>query len=657
MAIGDDFSVAVNGDIRHTANANHYHVLEGHRWLQDMADDQQASGDDLVDITTFTPSARSTDNIIELLDHSANGGPTFNIDDEAAEYFYGGSIKQNGGDELYSGLKVLGAVNNSLTQLMVIQDHDFYQYTTTPASPFWGDQSTDGYNGDSAGGVLMRILVKSRQYGADIDQKQVRLQARHWGDSYDFFNVTLAEGESVAALGTTPDAQNTTTQSTVEAYTQVTNSGGTADAPTGGYQLIDLNNGAGDQPYYSQWTFGTETDGLKALWEYGKDLTGNGTLKSVDGIGGELFLGITHDLNYNGETGGPFSEREVVVWGTQITYDTLAGGTFAAGDYVTIGVLGASGRIMYDDGATDMTVALDDPTIVLVDGDTITQADGTGAVTADINVTITDNGKFGGSGILLALNDGGTTGDIWLQLITGKAPVDLLPLWGVTSSAYAEVTGAPVARTIPKTYLGSYTGTMIGAFGIGVDPDDLTSSDSVKDLLDATQTPPNNQTFTVYGLVSGEDRVMVAPRTGVIIDYAQYTLSTTLSSGTETDVVLTGAILAKTNQTGVIRIQLDSGIRRYIEYLSWTGSTFTIASTDFSGDNATSGNTPEVYTGYIDKEAAATSESITMTYNADINLYVRVRDGGGTPIKTYESDTASFTATGGSSTASRIADY
>ena len=656
MAIGDDFSIAVNGDIRHEANTNHYTVLELHRWLQDLADDQQASGDDLIDITTFTPSARSTDNIIELLDHSADSGPTFNIDDDASEYFYGGSLKQNGGDELYSGPKVLGAVNNSATQLMVIQDNDFYQYTTTDTAPFWGTQSGGGYNGDSTGGVLMRVLIKSRVYGADIDQKQIRMQARHWGDSYDFFNVTLAEGEAVAALGTTPDAQNTTTQGTVTAYADVLNSGGTADAPTGGYQLIDLNNGNGDQPYYSQWTFGVQSDGLKALWEYGKDLTGNGTTKTVDGLGGELFLGVTHDINYDTEASGPFTERETLVWGTDITYDTLAGGTFAAGDYVTIGALGASGRVMYDNGSTNMIVALDDPAITLSDGETITVADGTGAVTADIDTTILNNSSSGGSGVLLALNDGGTTGDIWIQLITGKAPIAALPFRGLSSSATAAVNGSPIARTIPKIYLGSYTGTMIGAFGIGIDPDDLTSSDSLKDLLNADQTPPNNQTFTVYGVVSGEDRILVAPRTGVVIDTAQYTLSTTLSGATETAVVLTGPILAKTNQTGVIRIQLDSGIYRYIEYLSWTGSTFTIASTDFSGDNATSGNTPDVFTGYIDKQAAATSESITMTYNADIDLFVRVRDGGATPIKTYESDSATFTATGGSATASRIAD-
>ena len=114
MAIADDFTIAVNGDIRHTANTNHYTVLELHRWLQDEADKAQAvdTSNDFVDITTSTPSERKTDNIIELL----NG---FNIDDDAAEYFYAGSVL-NADGTLYSGLQVLGAVNNTATQLVVV---------------------------------------------------------------------------------------------------------------------------------------------------------------------------------------------------------------------------------------------------------------------------------------------------------------------------------------------------------------------------------------------------------------------------------------------------------------------------------------------------------------------------------------------------------
>jgi hypothetical protein len=247
-------------------------------------------------------------------------------------------------------------------------------------------------------------------------------------------------------------------------------------------------------------------------------------------------------------------------------------------------------------------------------------------------------------------------------LITGSAPVDNLPIRGITSTSTATVNLAPTPRTVSKIFLGSYTGTIIGAFGIGIDPNDVTAQDTLKDLTNTDRNPPNNQQFTVLGLVSGEDRVAVYPRTGVVPDVNQMTLNTTLNGVAETVAVMTAAIPVDTPQDTVIRIELDSGIHRYVEVESWTGSTFTFDTTtyptgvDFSGDPATSTNTPGVYIGYIDKLAAASSESVTLVYNTDRNMFVRVRDGGATPIKTYESNNAVFTSTGGSASASRISD-
>lgn len=646
MAIGDDFSVTrSNGNIRHVSGTDTYTGLEVHRWLNDLADDASSVGNDELDITDPDPSVKAFDTIITL-----NGN--FNIDDDAAEYIYGASIEQDGGDTLYSGLRVIGAVNNTSTQLMVIQDNDFYQFTPTPASPFWGDQSGGGLNGDAATGVLMRVLIKTRQNGADIDGKRVRVQARHWGDTYTFFNATLGVGESVASIETTPDAQNTTLQATVTAYADVLNSGGTANAPTGGYQTIDLNNGNGAQPYYSQWTFGAQPDGLKAIWEYTKDLSGNGTSKTIDTLGGELFLGVTHDLNYDNEAGGPFTERETIVWGTDITYDTLAGGTFSAGDYVTIGASGAAGKVVYDNGSTNMIVALEDTSITVLNNDVITEL-GAGSATAAVNVTILDNDKSGGEGLLLALNDAGATGDIWIQLLTGSAPVDNVPLRGLTSSATADVNGSPVARTVPKAFTGSYTGSYIGAFGVGIDADDLTATDTIEDLLGVTQTPPNNVTVSFGGLVSGEDYIIVTNNDAGAIDYDQLSLNTTLNGGAETSVVVTTTIPTDTPTTGTIRVVTDSGERQLVSYTSYTGSTFTITSSDFSTDNATAGN--DVFITYLDKLAAATTESFTSVYSSDRTLFYRIRDGGATPIKPIPG-TVVMGSAGGSVTVSRQSD-
>ena len=107
MAIADDISVAVNGDIRYTGTTDNYTVIAFHRFLQDLADDAAASGDDLLDITGETPSDRSTDNIITLL-------APFNIDDTLAEHLFDGSITQDTGDTVYSGLVVVGSVETHM---------------------------------------------------------------------------------------------------------------------------------------------------------------------------------------------------------------------------------------------------------------------------------------------------------------------------------------------------------------------------------------------------------------------------------------------------------------------------------------------------------------------------------------------------------------
>jgi hypothetical protein len=392
------------------------------------------------------------------------------------------------------------------------------------------------------------------------------------------------------------------------------------------------------------------------LWEYVKDLSGNGTAKTVDGLNGELFLGITHSYAY--DAGAAFTERETVVWGTDITYDTLVSGPFTPGNYVTIGSNGAAGRVMYDDGVSSLIVALEDTSITLSDGDVITEFSGPGAgatsTTAAINVTVTDNDKKGGSGLLLAAN-GATTGTHYIQLLTGSAPVDNLPILGVTSSASALVNGAPTSRTLPKVFLGSYTGSLIGAYGIGVDSGDLTASDSIEDLTGTTQNPPNNVTFTVTGLVSGEDRVLVGPRAAGVLDLTFDTTAGALTDNVTTSVAVTTAIPSDTPASGTIRIADDNGVYTRQAYASYSGSTYTLSAAYQGSDNANAASGNNYFISYIDTLASAASESFTSVYSSDRDLFVRVRDGGGTPIKTFEAP-ATLGSGGGSVAAIRTTD-
>ena len=555
MAIGDDFSVTISGSIRHISGTDRYTVLQLHRWLQDMADNTTSSGNDYIDITSETPSERSTDNIITLLGD-------YNIDDTAAEYFYDGSISQSGGNTLYSGLTVVGAVNQTTT-LQIIQNNALYD----GASPFWGT----GINSDAASNILMRCLVKTRTSGADIDGKRIRVIARELGDTYAEFSVTMGLGNSTAAIFTSQDLNNQTASGTIAGWTTITN--------VWGYQTIDLSNGNGPKPYYSEWN--RDTYSINQLYERAKWLTARDSSETIYDIPAYLFRGITHQWNYDNEANGPFIEGESITWGTGATF---------------------------------------------------------------------------GAGVILALKDDGTTGTMWIQLLTGVAPSADTLIIGGSSSASCDVNGSVTSRSLSPCFIGQSTGSaMIGAFGIGIESADLSKDDKLFDLTNTLQQPPNTLTFSVTGLVSGEDRVLVGPKAaGDSFAFDQLTLQTSLNGAGTTSIVVTASIPSDTPATGTLRLELDSGYYTRIAYTSWTGSTFTIGSTDFTApNNATAG--ANVMISYIDKLADASSASFSTIYSTDRSLFVRVRDGGASPIKTF-STPATLGSGGGSVAAIRTSD-
>lgn len=859
MAIADDISVDINGNFRWTgAAATTYTVLEFHRYIGALMDDAQASGDDLLDITSETASDRSTDQIITL-------NSPYNIDDTLAEHLYDGSITQDGGKTVYSGLSVVGTVETG-TEIMIVQDDK-----VLPA--YWGT----GINADAANLIIMKIMVKSREGGADIDGKRITLMARELGDQYKEFPVTLGLANSVGAISNQSDLNNGTAEATIEGWSSIAN--------IEGLRLIDINNDGTDEEYYSEWDKGTQTINdtyERSKWisqrahvadsgtdtgsnfvvdnatitGQGQEFTANGqneklvemrfrlkvaagtplgvlqaelwlsddvgaglaeptgavlatseevlvsrlsstyqefifrfndnvtmtagekyfavirnvaadasnnvhvegsTAGADDGnraedasgvwtataaddlwfqvkscpihheIAGEKFRGITHEIVYDTEVGGPFTEDEIVFWGTDITYDTLAGGPFTVGEYVSIdnaGTIVNGGKVLRDNGSTQMMVSLENITGNLADGYTITGLDS--GATADINITIVDQNRAGGEGILLALDDNGANGDLYIQLISGSAPVDNLPLEGRTSGATAAVNVTVNARPISPEFIGQSTGSnIIGAYGIGFQTTDVGAQDLFRALDNVTRNPPNNVTMTVTGLVAGEDRILTGPRQAGVLDKDQMTLNTTLSAIAETAVVATAAIPSETPGSGAgtadntrIRVQLDSGVYKRQSYASFSSATFTlnlpdtgaggiaidvnasgtftrssgsflddgfdvdctftgsgftnagnnaqftVASLtatvitvkdntgmvtetsagaderlladgwDYTGDNAT--NPRNMFLGYIDVLADATSEAFTAVYTADRDLLLRVRDGGGTPIKTIE---------------------
>ncbi len=533
MAIGDDFSVAANGDIRHVQNTNTYTVLELHRWLQGLADDAAASGNDLIDITSNTPSERSTDNIITL-------NSPYNIDDDASKYLYDGSITQNDGDTIYSGLIVVGNVNLSTT-LQIVQNNVLYDGD----SPFWGT----GLNEDAANNVLLKILVKTRDNGVDIDGKRVRVQARTYLDTYAEFSVTMGLGNSTAAIFTSNDLNNTTEATTVGNWTAIKNE-------NEGYNLIDIENGEGDRPYYSKWNKSSYT--INQFYERGKYLTRRGeTATSLYGLEGELYRGITHEVTVTNHSGN-WDAFEPISWSL--------------------------------------------------------------------------NGTIVGTGQMLAVNNETNATKIWMQLLTGVVPSAAATILGGRSSAYVNNSGVPTSRTVSPCFLGQSTGAaLIGAYGIGCMATQLTNNDKIFDLNNVQQVPPNWVHFTVSGLEPTEDRVLVGPALDGNLHASQLKVNATHNT-TATHLEVQNSIPADTPSSGTLRVQNASSFYERLQYTSYSASTFILnASLDKQVNHDAN-----CFISYIDDLSATNVQTFQTVYSSDRSLFIRVRDGGGTPIKTFE---------------------
>lgn len=788
MAIQDDFQVAVNGDIRYTGSGANYTVIAFHRWLGDLMDDAQASGNDILDITDATASERSTDNIITLL-------PPYNINDTAAQHLYDGSIIQSNGDTIYDGVLVFAPAG---TPLQIIQNGK-------PAYPnFWGA----GINADAANGISHRFMLKVRSAAADIDGRRLVGQTREVGKTYSEFPINgTARGNNVLALVYANDLNNATAIATIAGWTTVT--------AVEGYQLIDVNNDAATEPYCVQWDRGSQS--INQFFERHKWLTRESTKETdCNDTGSSFQLGnatiigqsqsFANGVNAQFCTRARFSLRKVGSPTGAITCKLYAhSGTFGSSSIPTGAALATSvtleaallttSYLEYEfafltqalmAASTNYTITVEH---AVIDGANYIEVEGlatsgthagnraqlvtaTWTATAgdDLKVEVyaspqvfelpgevfrgvthevtvdTPTGTFqaveplswsGGTGQLLAINSPTAATKLWMQLLTGVAPTDNQVITGGQSAATCAVNVTVTTRTVSAPTVGASTGSaIIGAYGLGIQVADLTAADKLTDLNATLRIPPNNVQFVVGGLVSGEDRVLVAPLgysfaydneasgpfqkgetltftspagtaylseltddgttgrmkirmltgsvpannspisggtssatadvNGAVVaaeDPRQLKLATTLSGATETAVVVTAAIPTDTPNTGTIRIQLNTGIYRRVAYTSYTGSTFTIASTDFSGANTATGGASEagnsVFISYIDKLADATTASFTGVYLADRSLFVRVRDGGtagdAIAIKTFET-TGTLGSAGGSATAIRTSD-
>jgi hypothetical protein len=297
------FAISAAGAITYVSGTDTFHVWWLHRALQKKVWDLTTSGDDLLNLAKPNPStSEALGTIITLLDHTTDYSVRYNITDEVAEYLFGGSVEQQNASsqtERYSGLQVLGTAVAG-TQLQVIQNHAVY-------TSFWGT----GLN-QTDSNTLMRILIKTKVAGADVDQEIVVVKATEFNDTYAVWETTLGLGEKVAAISTVDDPNNNTAIGTVQAYTGYASIGATVE----GYDLIDVD-GNGADPFLGTLSYNALTGNQTkdALYEVVKAYLARGTTDTLFGIDGDLWTSRIYQLTVTPGSGGLlYVQNEVVTW-------------------------------------------------------------------------------------------------------------------------------------------------------------------------------------------------------------------------------------------------------------------------------------------------------------------------------------------------------
>lgn len=286
------FKVAASGAITYVSGSDTFHVKWINRSLQKIAWDFVISGDDEVNLSFPNPSKEEAlGKIVTLFDHTTDYSKNYTVTDEVMEYHFGGSVSQNDGDDIYYGLIVLGSTSTPLP-IKIIQDE-------AEIISWWGN----GLN-QTDSNTLLRIMVKGRDTGADIDGLRVVVKASTWLETYAIWETTLALGESVASITTADDPQNTTLQATVEAY---------GISKSEGYNLLDLD-GAGNKPYLGEWSYSPEST-KKALYEFVKSILVDGTAETLYGVDGDLWTGRLFDCTLDAGS-GTWVQNETIDWVT-----------------------------------------------------------------------------------------------------------------------------------------------------------------------------------------------------------------------------------------------------------------------------------------------------------------------------------------------------
>jgi len=615
----------LNGEIHDRG----YRAEAIHRFLSDLNDDQNISGDDDLSMIDYTATDRQTAVQVKLL-----GG--VNIDLTYAQHCYGGSIEQGSGNtqSVFSGLGIQVTTPLGSTQPVAIKEDQI-------VADYWENARFP----DSVVGNV-RVMQQTVENGVAIDGQRIRGALLEFGELYFFAGTTIGFGEISLSLVSSGDGNNNTAVGTV------------AGAPyntvivTEGYQLLDYGEGSGATPFGLSFAFGS-ADSLQN-YERSKYIQRRGTAELLFGRNAQLWVGINRNFSYAGET-GIVAEGEVLAYGTEVPYTGETAGPFIKGDVVEDTVTLARGRVIYvDDQGVTGTLILADTVGSFGSTNAITTLRGAAETTATSGTVV--NNSTSGQILVAAKDDQGATGDIWGQQLTGVVPVSGQTLFGATSLGTVDVSGTVEARTINSQIVGSYTGSNYNPanFGVAIAVANAIAGDLFTNLLENPIQPPDNRSGESTNLEIG-DTVTHYPWDGVtndvngdpVPDFDEQQLTVALIAGVSTTVeVGAGNIPNNTPQPGELRIGRDADndydLVPYTSYNAVTG-VYTLVGTAPSAA-AISSNVFRAFIDVIHTSGSGVENFFAQFTNPPTPIAITVRRAGSPdPIKTAKT-TANFGA-------------
>ena len=675
MAIADRIGINASGVIYYdsaagvndhtTATAEYFTVIELHRFLQDLADDASASGDDLIDITNDTPSDRSTDNIIQIntgytLDNGTVGGG-----DPVWEHLYDGSIIEAQTGSIWDGLVVIAGEG---MDLQIIQNGAILTDDWWNNVPNGETEGSHGLNRDVANGISHRFMLKVVNAGTPIDGRRIVTMTREVGKTYSEFKINgTARGNNVSALTYTDDLNDTTDASARSTISNV----------TWGYNAIDINNDTTDEFYYSEWNMDTYTS--KEFYERMKWLTacetalasGTGTNATPNtaafyDMDGNIFRGITHQIDgtqasgtFGTASGTHNSQAETVTW-TEGT--TSSSGQMVAVDHATAATKMWL-QILTGIPPTNTTVLTGSTSAATFTCSSSTER----TVSTPFCGSSTGSAMIGAYGFAIEYADT-TNADLFRALDnnTYQPPNNVtFTVGGIVHDEDRVLVGPESGGALQSTQMQVATGEAITVTAGAVSS--ATSGAGVVVMASQDETIGTGQASATDTPASGTIRVVDSTGVFQIINYTGYTAGTG-------EIDFTGCTATGTWSAAVA----NDGFISYIDTLA-AGATVTagsfvvgveyeiktVGTTDFTLIGAASNTigvrftATGVGTGTGDAFKVVTTAAYNCVYSADRSLFIRVRDGGtdgdNTGIKTFET-TGTLGSAGGSTTAIRTSD-